>query len=833
MDRLLLLYFFCFTGLYTSAQTYLIQGKVLDADTREAIPFANVYFEGTTTGVATDIDGFYEIRSSVRRDSLTASALGYPALRKALSADTVQTVDFYLAGGDFTLQEVVVLAGENPANAIVRNIIKNKERNQLTNFESYQYERYAKVELDLQNIDEKLREKKLLKPFDFIFEQIDSSSDEKPFLPVYLNEMIQDVYYVKEAGAPKKVLRAQRTSGVDNQSMIDYIKKIHEDYSIYDNWIYVLEKPLISPFANAAMGYYEYYIMDSAYIADQWSYQLKFKPKRKQENTFQGTFWVADTTFAIQLVDMRMSPDVNINLVSRVIIYEEFTPFHNHWIPEKQKMIVDFSPTEKAPGLIARRTETFRHFVIDHEKTAVDYEQKDTYYQLDEVERDDTFWEKARHEPLSQTEKGVYEMVDSLNNLPIFRTYTQVLEMIFKGYLLAGPVEIGPYSSIYSSNPVEGHRFRLGLMTSKNFSRSVRVGGFLAYGLKDEEFKYGADFIWLLSKIPRVAVGGAYLKDVSLNSQSSEDFQQGDLFSGSFRRDIPQKLIQVEESKLFFERYWQNGWSNRLTLLHREMDPYGGIEPGGGGFNFGYVDHPNDLSQPDTTINTTEFIFKLRYAYKESFLDGRFERISAGTKYPIVTLQYALGVNGLFGGDYTYHKIDLSYRHYIYLNPMGWLAYRFKAGKVFGTVPFLLAEVHPGNESFFMSRDNFNTMNRYEFASDTYVSFLLEHHFDGFFFNHIPLLRKLNFRTVATMKGVMGGMSARNRIANQLNAFSLEQADTYTGFRTPSHKPFLEAGVGIENILKVIRVDALWRLSYLDNPEASRFAVRMGFSFFF
>lgn len=833
MDRLLLLFFFCLTGLYTSAQTYLIKGKVLDADTREAIPFANVYFEGTSTGVATDMDGSYEIRTNIAYDSLSASALGYPALRKALSADTVQTIDFFLAGGDFTLQEVVVIAGENPANEIVRNIIKNKERNQLANFESYQYEKYAKVELDLQNIDEKLREKKLLKPFDFIFEQIDSSSDEKPFLPVYLNEMIQDVYYVKEAGAPKKVLRAQRTSGLDNQSIIDYIKKIHEDYSIYDNWIYVLEKPLISPFANAALGYYEYYIMDSAYIADQWSYQLKFKPKRKQENTFQGTFWVADTTFAIQLVDMRMSPDVNINLVSRVIIYEEFTPFHSHWIPEKQKMIVDFSPTDKAPGLIARRTDTFRHFVIDHEKTAVDYQQKDPYYQLDEVERDDAFWEKARHEPLSQTEKGVYEMVDSLNNLPVFRTYTQVLEMIFKGFLLAGPVEIGPYSSIYSFNPVEGHRFRMGLMTSKNFSRRVRLGGFLAYGLKDEEFKYGADFIWLLSKIPRVAVGGAYLKDVSLNSQSSEDFQQGDLFSGSFRRDIPQKLIKVEESKLFFERYWQNGWSNRLTLLHREMDPYGGIEPGGGGFNFGYVDHPNDLSQPDTTINTTEFIFKLRYAYKESFLDGRFERISAGTKYPIITLQYALGVNGLFGGDYTYHKIDLSYRHYIYLNPAGWLAYRFKAGKVFGTVPFLLTEVHPGNESFFMSRDNFNTMNRYEFASDTYVSFLLEHHFDGFFFNHIPLLRKLNFRTVATLKGVMGGMSARNRTANQLNAFSPEQADTYTGFRTPSQRPFLEAGVGIENILKVIRVDALWRLSYLDNPEASRFAIRMGFSFFF
>ena len=330
-----------------------------------------------------------------------------------------------------------------------------------------------------------------------------------------------------------------------------------------------------------------------------------------------------------------------------------------------------------------------------------------------------------------------------------------------------------------------------------------------------------------------MAIGGGYLKDISLNSQSSEDFQSGDLFSGSFRRDIPQKLIDVEESKLFFERYWQNGWSNRMTLLHREMDPYGGILPNGGGFNYAFLDNPNDLARPDTTISTTEFIFKLRYAYKESFLDGRFERISAGTKYPIITLQYALGVNGLLGGDYTYHKLDLSYRHYIYLNPMGWLAYRFKAGKVFGTVPFLLMEVHPGNESFFMSRGIFNTMNRYEFASDTYFRFLLEHHFDGFFLNHVPLLRKLNLRTVATLKGVLGSISKQNRDANQLNAFSLELSDTYTGFRSPNKHPFLEAGIGIENLLKVIRIDALWRLNYLDNPEASHFAIRMGFSFFF
>ena len=327
VNRLFLLCLFGLVFFDMMAQPYIIQGKVLDADTREAIPFANVYFEGASIGVATDMDGQYIIQSDTYYDTLTASALGYPALKKAIQKDSIQTINFLLLSSEFTFEEVVVLAGENPANEIVRGIIRNKEQNQLKNFQSYQFEKYTKVELDLENINEKLRSKKVFKPFEFIFERIDSSSDEKPFLPVYLNEMVEDVYYVKKEGTPKEVLQAQRTSGVDDQSIIEFIKRIHEDFSIYDNWIYVLEKPLISPFANAALGYYEYYIIDSAYISDQWSYQLKFKPKRKQENTFQGSFWVADSTFSIQLADMRMSPDVNLNLVSRVIIYQEFSPY--------------------------------------------------------------------------------------------------------------------------------------------------------------------------------------------------------------------------------------------------------------------------------------------------------------------------------------------------------------------------------------------------------------------------------------------------------------------------------------------------------------------------
>ena len=336
MNRLLLLLLLCCWQTLAWGQ-FTIHGRVVDADTKEGIPFANVFFEGTTLGASTDVDGYYEFKVKKLNEALSASAIGFEAQRKALNPDSAeQEVNFYLGSSALTLDEVVVIAGENPANRIVRGIIGKKEENRIDALHSFQYESYSKIELDLENINPKLQQSKLLKPFAFVFENIDSTSDEKPFLPVYINEALSDVYYVREEGKPKSIIQAQRTSGTDNQTIIEYIKRIHQDYSIYDDWIYVLEKPFVSPFSKSGLGYYEYYILDSAFVQGHWSYQLKFKPKRKQENTFYGDFWVADSVFAVERVNMRMSPDVNINPVSRIIIYEEFAPQDSIWSPVKK-----------------------------------------------------------------------------------------------------------------------------------------------------------------------------------------------------------------------------------------------------------------------------------------------------------------------------------------------------------------------------------------------------------------------------------------------------------------------------------------------------------------
>ncbi len=838
MQKIYFILLFIIFTFSAFSQTITIKGQVLDEDTQEGIPFCDLYFEGTTIGTSTDMDGFYEISTDENVDSISVSTMGYATASKGVSKAAEQTINFRMVSSEFALTEVVVSAGENPANAIVRGIIANKKKNRIDNLDAYECEVYSKLELDLDNI-ERLKNTKLMKPFGFVFENVDSISDEKPYLPAYILEEVYDVFHVKGQVNPKEMIRASKVSGVENATVNDFLSNAQTEYNIYDNWIDILEKPFASPFSKMGLFYYEYYIQDSTMIGDKKAIQLKFKPKRKQENTFFGTFWVMSDSYAIQRLNMRMSPDVNINLVSRIIIFEEYYLEQDSiWLPKKQKTVIDFTANEKKKrmGMIGRKTLSYKDFVINKPEAKAEYKEKDPEdFSYEEIEKDDEYWSTARHEKLSENEQKIYEMVDSIKNVPVYKTYVDILQTLFTGFKEFGPIQIGPLFSMYSIDPVQGHRLKLGIGTSKKLSKKYKLYGYAAYGFKDKKVKYGGDFVWVFNRKPRAQLEASYYDDVSFSSENSEDFSTGNLLTGIYRKKIHLKLIHIREGKIAMEKYWKKGWSNRLVVLHRHLDPYGGLNENGGGFNYQYLPNPDRPTEIDTTISSAEVILSLRYAFKERVIDGAFKRTSLGSQYPIVELQYTKGIKGIFGSEYNYHKLLFGIRGYFNVNPIGWTSVNLKAGKTFGQVPFLLTEIHPGNESYTYNKTALNGAYKYEFASDFFGSLIIDHHFDGFILNKIPYIRKLNWRTVATFRTIWGRMSAENLAANQLNYSdpSLDGKKTYTGFTTPNKYPYMETGVGIENIFKFIRVDVLWRLNYLENPDVNPLTFRLGMDFYF
>ncbi|TVR81497.1 MAG: carboxypeptidase-like regulatory domain-containing protein [Chitinophagaceae bacterium] len=805
--------FFLFTAFDAFSQQIVVSGRVIDDHTEEAIPFAHVHIKGTPAGTYTDMDGYFELQSSVRGDSVIATTIGYQKQAITIERALAGNVTIRMFRSDFNIEEVVVRAGENPAHIILRKIIENKPRHNKDNLENYKYEVYNKIELDLTNITENFKNRRIFRQVDFIFDNIDSLSEEKPFLPIFITETISE--YAKRTSPTRERERilASKVSGSQNESITQFLGSMYQDINIYNNWVDILNRSFVSPIANQGLSYYNYFLVDSAYIDDVWSFQIHFKPKYRGSSTFVGEFWVADSSFAINRISMQISDDANINFVDRLSIYQNFKPLDDgSWMIHLDRLFVDFVRTsEDALGIIGRKTTSYKNIEINIEDIDRYLAGREEVI-IDEqaMQRDESFWEENRHLSLTKNEAAVYKMIDSLKNVPMIRTYVDIVNALATGYYALGPVEIGPYFSFYGYNEVEGHRFLMGLRTSNDFSKNIMFGGYAAYGTKDKRIKYGGSLLWLLEKSPRMSIGAMFRDDVSLSTDNRDGFGTDNIFAYFLRRDIPLKLVNIREGRAFYEKEWPIGYSQRVGVGHREIEPY---------FDFTYL-NGEAAAASDTFLNkitTTEITLKSRFAYREKFVSGQFQRLSLGSQYPILQLQYTYGVPNVLNSNFSYHKLVGDLSHTFRLNPIGRMHMNLTFGKVFGDLPYLLLEVHEGNEGYFFNSRSYNLMNNYQFASDQFVGLYLSHHFEGLFFNRIPGVRNLKFREVIHAKALLGSMSEENRFLNRFN-------EVYS----PSPTPYIEAGVGIENILKFFRVDAIWRLTYRDLPDTSPFGVRVG-----
>jgi hypothetical protein len=819
LKHLILLGVFLATGSIVVHAQFIISGKITDAVSDEPIPFANVYIKGLNVGGTTDFDGYYKVSTPYLSDSLNASYIGYLHTAKKLLNQKEQTINFKLERSDIYLQEIVILPGENPAHVILRKVIEHKEQNRKNALRNYQYESYSKVELDIFDFKDKFTDRKIFEPFKFIFDYIDSTTEDKPYLPVFITESLSDIYYSQEPKVRKEIIKATKMSGVKSESFSQFLNSMQQEIDVYNNWPVVLGRSFASPIADGGLNYYKYYLMDSADIDGIKCYKLNFVPKGKGSLTFAGEMWIADSSFAMKQISMEAAEHVNLNFVEKLSIQQQYSLVNGEtWTLTKDKITSRFKPMEKLSGIIGRKTVSSKNFQVNMPEIPTKFNTRSDIEMTQNVFVDaDTFWQKHRHESLSQNEAAIYHMVDSLNNNKRFNTYVDIFKMIVTGYKVLGPIELGPILSVISYNQVEGVRLRYGMRTSNAFSKKVLLGGHVAYGFKDQRVKGGLNGLWLIEKNPRMSVGFDYLNDLDLAASSPADIGQENLLTGLIRRNIPRKLMHLHQGSIYYEKETAIGFGSRIALRHRNITPYN--VPGY--WDFKYKSGNNDGYRDTliTKVHTTEAIVKLRFAHQEKFLSGEFERISLGSKNPIVELTYTGGVKGIIKGGFNYHRVDFRFRDKIPTNPIGTLYFDFFCGKVFGQLPYLLLYVPQGNETYFFNTFAFNMMNEYEFAADQYASIYVRHYFEGFFFNKIPGIRKLKLRELVTVKGVMGGMTAENRYANSLNNFIV-----------PNRIPYVEVGAGIENILKLFRIDFIWRLTYRNNPYVGNFGIRAGMS---
>lgn len=822
---ILLIIAFC-CPIVSFAQTKA-SGQIKDKN-NEAVPYSSVYFKNSTQGVIANESGKFYLESQKDYDTLVISFIGYKTkeilLPKSSNLDLKVTLE-----EDNLLAEVKIYTGktskkDNPALDILRKIWARKKQNGLHMFKQYEYEKYEKVEFDMNSIDSAFRKKRIFKGMEFIFDHVDTSSiTGKTYLPIFINEKLSNVYGDNVRSKNIEKTTANKNSGFNtNQHIIAFIKDLYADYDIYNNYLKFFDKDFISPLSRTGINVYNYILADSAYIDNKWCYNIVYYPRRKNELTFKGDFWVNDSTFAIKKINLEASKGANINWVKDIYIEQEFDVLNDSvFLLTKDYMMSDFSLSkkEKSKGVYGKRTTLFRNHVFNKEKEEKFYKEDVNDYNESIYTKSDEFWQEYRFEPLSKDELGIYKMLDTLQTVRRFKQLFSLGTILASEYIQVGKFDYGPIFSSFGYNDVEGIRLRTGGRTYFGPNDKWRLEGYTAYGFKDGQFKYGLSGKILLNTPNRLILYGGNRRDIEqigvslteTNNILGRSFASSSLFASGDNS----KLTSINLSTLGLEIEPVKNLKFSSTFSFRTLKSASET------FSLDYyIDKNNGITKSDVT--QSEVSLSIDYTPNRRTIGVGVDRTDVDANYSHLFLNFSQGLQGVFNSDFDYQRLQFYYRQPLLLGGFGRLTTTFETGKTFGEVPLGLLNVVPGNQSYFLIDNAYSLMNYYEFVTDEYVSLHLEHNFNGRLFSRIPYLRDLNLREIVGIRGVYGRISDENIALNASNIVYRAPEDVYWEYH-----------VGVGNIFKFFRIDFSWRGSYLDLPEAKRFGVKGSFGFYF
>jgi len=809
-----ILIIFLLTSAFLSAQKTGVSGTVIEEQTGEPVPFASVFFQDSKIGTETDFDGKFDLESYYSTDSLIVRATGFATQTVSVKRDESQVINFRLEPMTQTTEEVYITApDEKPSTTLHKRIVKNKPINNKEKLGAYAYETYNKIQLDLNNIGAQFGDRKIVKNLDLVMDYLDTMNGGQ-YLPLILTESLSDYYYRTNPKKKKEVVKASRITGVQNLEVNQFLGEMYQDINVYDNYIGIFDKSFISPIANFGRGYYTLYLKDSAFIGKQWCYLLSFEPKRKGDLTFTGEMWVNDTTYAVKKWSATVAEDANINYVNGFYLEQEFEQVEKEvWMMTSDKLIVDLKALQnsKLLGFYGRKLTTRKNFIINTPNPPSFYNSSENVVvEEDASNRSDQYWEKYRHVPLNKQEEDIDVMIDSLNEVPLFKAFKNFTFLATTGFYPMGKFELGSIRSLFSYNTVEGFRNQIELRTSNDFSKRIEFSGKLAYGYLDQKFKYGGGIRYNVSPKKRGMLSLYYDYDVKQLGLGNNAADIDDGFA-SFLRTRPLNQLVMKES--FGTKIEKDMGKNIIVTAGIEWKKLSALgvtqfRIPTSTITFDYIE---DISTFETSI-------KVRYAKNEEFISGTFDRISVGSKYPAISLEGVLGIKGVLGSDYEYQKLELKLSHSPKLGVFGKLYYEIYGGIFSGQAAYPFLKIHEGSQTYWFQSTAHNRMDFFEFISDRYIGASAEQHFNGLFFDRVPLVRKLKWRLVASAKSVWGDISDRQTsemlLPNNTKSFG--------------NVPYLESALGIENIFKLFRVDAIWRMTHLD-PGVSPIGIRAKF----
>ena len=839
---------FLLLGCCISVSAQNIQGVVTDSLTNEPRPYLSVFYEGKGVGSITDNDGNYKVETRKGWNKLTFSAVGYVTKVVNIIPGVTKNLNVRMRPDDIMLDEVVVKPKRekysrknNPAVELMKKVIAHKKNNKLSENDYYQYNKYQKITMSLNDVTPEMLEKGMYKKMPFLKDQIELCEETNKFiLPISVDETASQKIYRKHPKSEKTIIKGMSSTGVNElfatgDMLSTVLKDVFTDVNIYDNDIRLLQYPFISPISSSdAISFYKFYIMDTTFVDKDKCFHLTFVPNNSQDFGFTGHLYVlADSSYTVKKCTMNLPKKSGVNFVDNMDIIQEFEQLPNgEWVLKTDDMIVEMTLMKIMQGFQIRRTTRYSDYAFDELPQQLFKRKGTEIKEADAMMRGDDFWNQYRPVPLTQTESSMDMLVKRLEQMPGFKYVIFVLKAFIENFVETGTkehpskVDIGPVNTMISNNYIDGLRLRMSAQTTANLNPHLFFKGYYAYGFKDHRSKYMGEVEYSFNKkeylpreFPKNSITFSYQYDVMSPTDKFLKTDKDNVFV-SFKTSTVDQMSYVRNIALKYENETQFGLKTTVEVKHSTDEPTGGLA---------YITN-DDQKTLVPEIQTMEASLAFRYAPGETFVNTKQRRIPVSFDAPVFTLSHTAGFKGVLGGEYNYNLTEIGLYKRFWFSSWGKIDMFVKGGAQWNKVPFPLLIMPAANLSYILQRETFNLINNMEFLNDRYASLDVSWDLNGKIFNRIPLLKKLKWREAIGFKMLYGHLTDKNNPMKHPGDSELFLFPTRDGrptsFVMDPKTPYMECSVGIHNIFKILHIDYVRRLNYLDHPDANKWGVR-------
>ena len=839
---------FLLLGCCISVSAQNIQGVVTDSLTNDPIPYLSVFYEGKGVGSITDNDGHYKVETRKGWNKLTFSAVGYVTKVVNIIPGVTKNLNVRMRPDDIMLDEVVVKPKRekysrknNPAVELMKKVIAHKNNNKLSENDYYQYNKYQKITMSLNDVTPEMLEKGMYKKMPFLKDQIELCEETNKFiLPISVDETASQKIYRKHPKSEKTIIKGMSSTGVNElfatgDMLSTVLKDVFTDVNIYDNDIRLLQYPFISPISSSdAISFYKFYIMDTTFVDKDKCFHLTFVPNNSQDFGFTGHLCVlADSSYTVKKCTMNLPKKSGVNFVDNMDIIQEFEQLPNgEWVLKTDDMIVEMTLMKIMQGFQIRRTTRYSDYAFDELPQQLFKRKGAEIKEADAMMRGDDFWNQYRPVPLTQTESSMDMLVKRLEQMPGFKYVIFVLKAFIENFVETGTkdnpskVDIGPVNTMISNNYIDGLRLRMSAQTTANLNPHLFLKGYYAYGFKDHRSKYMGEVEYSFNKkeylpreFPKNSITFSYQYDVMSPTDKFLKTDKDNVFV-SFKTSTVDQMSYVRNIALKYENETQFGLKTTVEVKHSTDEPTGGLA---------YITN-DDQKTLVPEIQTMEASLAFRYAPGETFVNTKQRRIPVSFDAPVFTLSHTTGFKGVLGGEYNFNLTEVGLYKRFWFSSWGKIDMFVKGGAQWNKVPFPLLIMPAANLSYILQRETFNLINNMEFLNDRYASLDVSWDLNGKIFNRIPLLKKLKWREAIGFKMLYGHLTDKNNPMKHPGDSELFLFPTRDGrptsFVMDPKTPYMECSVGIHNIFKILHIDYVRRLNYLDHPDANKWGVR-------